>query len=1122
MVGVGVAEGAGQGDTTYYGEYYPDQYYVPPEMCAHPQHPHHPHICTLHAEYGNVGMPVVTSGTMLPQMIPQVMDENQMRHYLVHPPHPPHHHPPHHPPPQHHHQPPHHYGPANGAAAPQQYYGPGYPAHYHPLPPHMQPSPPPPPPVYQKDERTQRQYSKLKQKLERKQTNRNNGIELNSGATTPSLSPRKELNGSRSGGASSGVWSEGEGSSAGASVHGDDEHDTQTVLDLLSATRTPQVSEMTPTSALVQWNSPLPEGVTMPSVELTYDLLLGDRGRYKAIYSGPSLSCRVRDLRPGCEYSVCLQIRAGELTGAATEAATFRAPAAPPAAPVAPRVTQRGRTNLLLRWPAATDNGARIEHYVLQLDRGTGYADLAHPRARQHTANDLVPRTRYRFRLAAVNSCGRGDWSEDLVVWTAGAPPSAPAPPLLASFSPASLALRWDRRAPEEDFTLQMDDAMRGHGFLPVYSGHDAEYECKSLRRASDYRFRLRCETDDGPGPWSTEVTYSTPPEAPGPPGRPLVRGKIHSRAFRLHWDAPTDNGGAKIDSYRLELDEGSGYKEAYSGPEREAHCDRLRPGTSYRARVRCSNVAGASSWAIGESVTTEAAVPSACSAPECAGKPRATAAPVRWAPPDFNGGAPIDEYQLEVVDSRGDTRLAYSGPVAECIVRELSPGQEYLLQVRAVNRVGSGPLSPALTVTTAPAPPAAPPMPRVNVETPRSARLDWDVPEDNGSPIIDYRLEMSSTIVDEAFTEVFKGLETNFIVKNLIPFSPYFFRVCATNSAGRGSCSAVRDVLMPRAPPAAPSELRHESTADSLRLAWTAPVDHGAEITKYKIAVDDVEIESAGAATFHTIENLTPESTYRVRVAAVNELGDGDWCEWTKLITRPLPPQPPVLECIQRAHNYLKFKWGEGAAPESTQYCLEMKAPDGREFRPAYRGSARNCKIKKLKEDTVYAFRIRASDARGGRGEFSVPIEERTSSAPPPAPKAPLATALSPRSATVEWEGAAERWTLQSSRGTEGEWRQMYTGTVSQCMLEELEPGGEYQLRVCGMRAGLAGAWSPITKLVLPTPAPTRARIRSRPARRLSARHEAILLVGGFLLVAVVMAVLVQRLVDRRDHGTF
>lgn len=66
--------------------------------------------------------------------------------------------------------------------------------------------------------------------------------EVNSGASTPSLSPRKELNGrgGGSGGASSGAWSEGEGSSAGASVQGDDDN-TQDVLDQLAATRTPQV-----------------------------------------------------------------------------------------------------------------------------------------------------------------------------------------------------------------------------------------------------------------------------------------------------------------------------------------------------------------------------------------------------------------------------------------------------------------------------------------------------------------------------------------------------------------------------------------------------------------------------------------------------------------------------------------------------------------------------------------------------------------------------------------------------------------------------------------------------------------------------------------------------------------
>lgn len=64
-------------------------------------------------------------------------------------------------------------GPTNGAGGPQHFYSGGYP-HYHvPTQHHMQHSPPPP--VFP-NERAQRQYVKLKQKLERKQNNRNNGI----------------------------------------------------------------------------------------------------------------------------------------------------------------------------------------------------------------------------------------------------------------------------------------------------------------------------------------------------------------------------------------------------------------------------------------------------------------------------------------------------------------------------------------------------------------------------------------------------------------------------------------------------------------------------------------------------------------------------------------------------------------------------------------------------------------------------------------------------------------------------------------------------------------------------------------------------------------------------------
>lgn len=99
---------------------------------------------------------------------------------------------------------------------------------------------PPPSHGFHKDERTQRQYNKLKRKLEHR---RSDG--LNSGQNTPLLSPRKELvNGLRRGAAkdrgmnSVGTSEDGEESS---SVQ-DDEDDVNVITDILSSVQSPQVN----------------------------------------------------------------------------------------------------------------------------------------------------------------------------------------------------------------------------------------------------------------------------------------------------------------------------------------------------------------------------------------------------------------------------------------------------------------------------------------------------------------------------------------------------------------------------------------------------------------------------------------------------------------------------------------------------------------------------------------------------------------------------------------------------------------------------------------------------------------------------------------------------------------
>lgn len=90
-----------------------------------------------------------------------------------------------------------------------------------------------------------------------------------------------------------------------------------------------------------------------------------------------------------------------------------------------------------------------------------------------------------------------------------------------------------------------------------------------------------------------------------------------------------------------------------------------------------------------------------------------------------------------------------------------------------------------------------------------------------------------------------------------------------------------------------------------------------------------------------------------------------------------------------------------------------------------------------------------------------------------------------------------------------------MYAGCSARFELSELEAGAEYLVRVCCVRAGQAGAWSGAARLAVPAPVPTPRAIRRapRPARALQPRHLALLVAVAFLLLAVLMAVLLERI---------
>ncbi|XP_044752759.1 fibronectin type-III domain-containing protein 3A isoform X2 [Coccinella septempunctata] len=1083
-----------------FGEYYDNSFFMANPTC-------------IHREFGPVTVPMVSTNTSPPIAMPvtvpaghvvqQIVDENgtlrhvilspqppgmvslqthsqayandtngssNQRHYQTIPPHPNYGNPLHHtqiPPPS----------LQSGAPSPQLM------GHSSPPPPHNQ--------TYYKDERAQRQHYKLKKKLYDKQIKGeppnqpmagNDGYIGQNNLLLCNNSAEK-----KAGGNSVETSEDGEESSVQ-----DDEDAVRLITEILSSIEAPLVLDLGSRSALLQWAPPVlvtdaAEGddaaADISEADLTYEVLLSDKSKemkFKSIYKGPSLSCRIQDLKPGQEYSVCVQVHYGELQGSATDPIVkFVTPPCEPDKPPTPKLVHNTKNTLQIRWSAVTDNGSPIQSYILECDDGSGeFVEVYKSKGRQHTLLKLRPSTAYNLRLAAVNEIGKSPYSEIVTYSTADNPPSQPQPPTLVEATPTSLHLQWIKRFKDNEFILQLDNPANDYGFMNVYNGSEAHYLCTRLQHFTNYKFRLRAQNTSGYSPWSSEVQYATQPDRPSAPSKPTVKGRIQAYSFKLQWDAPTQTGGSEIEKYILEVNSGSGYRTVYTGKEVEAVCDKLTPGTTYQLRVCCTSRGGVSNYSDPCTVTTDAIPPSQCPPPELTQKPKPESMSLAWSEPDYNGGAPVLEYEVEMCDSEGNCCLVHKNKGMKCVVEGLSPGCEYRFKVRAINRIGRSPWSDELVATSGAAPPCQLFPPTLSVKSSHVVHVEWREPRCNGAPIKEYRLEMNRTEPEKAFEPVYEGLDLQYEVKNLIPATSYDFRVLAVNSAGPSKFSEISTVTTPASTPSAVVFTKHSSTPTTISLHWNEPSNNGSEITGYNIEIGDRHIPIEAPASFYEITSLQCNTSYKIRMQAINSIGNGPYSSILRVATLKFPPSPPKLHCVGIGHNYLKLKWGEGKNLDYLQYCVEVLNPRLKEYQCVYRGPQLTCKVNKLQELTTYKFRINASNDLGV-GDFSQEYEFTTSVSPPSILKAPKIVEIEDRTCTLEWLPGKNTFTdsllyeVQLCRNNEN-FTRVYRGPDLKYQIRDLREETKYSARVCSVRLAasgeLEGPFSPVINFTIPS----------------------------------------------------
>ncbi|KFD51493.1 hypothetical protein M514_07706 [Trichuris suis] len=834
------------------------------------------------------------------------------------------------------------------------------------------------------------------------------------------------------------------------------------LVEMLSRIQPPEVCEVGIREALAKWqpldcSEAAANGGPFPQIdasEFTYELMLWERrvdakvaGKYKCGNS----QCEqwIFGLKPATDYFVRLKALLEErgLHGDLTEPVSFRTKATFPDKPYPPRVVQRMKTSLLLRWSAPNDNGSKIMAYLLELEEEGAFKEVYSGPLRQAKVQKLLMSTEYRFRLAAKNQCGKSDYSELCIASTSGAAPCQPEPPWLIEAKADQLTLGW-QRSDADEYQLFMEDMDSGYGFLPACTTQECSYTVYNLQRCKQYRFRLVASNEDGQAPPSDVITFCTLPTAPSCPGTPAVHGRLHSTQAKIVWNPPDDFGGCDdVDEYTLQVREKSssdGWMSVYAGAQREFQLTNLSPGTAYQCRVRCKGAGGESPFSEIGLFTTMAVHPGPVKVPTIAGKVKATGVHVKWNQPETTGGAEIKDYEVELcwladedepdgaarlTAENFEPRIVYQGPKMECNIQLLLPGRSYRLRVRANNIAGPGAWSEPLNFRTAPSAPDCPLDLRCIASTANSLHIAWNPPLIvNGASIVEYRL--SRAVAGSSRQQ-------------------HHRKVSYSSSC---SASSLSSATTPSSP--SPSVADGETESSSSVVGW-----------------GPFECIFYGNALSHEVRSLLPDSEYAFHVQAVNSVGVSPPSAQLVCRTQPGPPGCPVNLTAEPLSLYEILLTWEAPVDHGrpvVSYNLEViPCPDDHPSPVVVSADTLSYTFDNLSPETSYRFRVQACN-ECGIGPYAAPIRAVTLSPPPVAPLLELASAghnflklkWSDRRRSTADDGGRTYFVEMENRL--GGHSPVYEGPAKSCKVPRLTENTVYTFRVrASSKNGGMGAWS-------------------------------------------------------------
>jgi titin len=427
------------------------------------------------------------------------------------------------------------------------------------------------------------------------------------------------------------------------------------------------------------------------------------------------------------------------------------------------------------------------------------------------------------------------------------------------------------------------------------------------LTNGLPFTFKVAAVNAIGTGAQSAASNVVTPsgPVATVPAAPAIGTAASGNTQATVNWTAPA-NGGSAITGYQVEVQTSTGTVVAPLRPAAAGATSLvvtgLTNGTSYRFRVRATNIVGSGLFSALSTAVTPAAAPATPLTPTAtAGNASAL---VTFTAPG-NGGSAITGFSVRVVNAAtlaqvGALRPAAAGATS-LNVTGLVNGTAVRFQVQATNAAGTGAfsaLSAAVTPRTVPGAPLIGTPTRGNA----SALVRWTAPDNGGSAITGYSVRVANAATNAQIGVLRPAAAgtTSLTVTGLVNGTAYSFQVRATNAVGTGAFSALSIAVTPATAPGTPGIGTASSGvvggAITALARWTTPAANGgAFINGYVVTALRMNAAGAvvgtvaltvnsGTATSATL--VLPAGNYRFVVRARNAVGLGANSARSNLVT--------------------------------------------------------------------------------------------------------------------------------------------------------------------------------------------------------------------------------------------